>query len=185
MFGAQLQPGMDQDKALQTLDRYKLESLSSKTVQPGGTERARSKWLTAWQQTYDQGEGRRGSSEAIASGDWRLFFLQCDRVREAKLDDVQRRRRLPGRSNRTEGRYIPPKKPQRAPLEQRADLAAILKGLLGRPELQGRRGPSIQSPANIDKRTLRRSLDRWPNGQVELALLPKATQRRPRAEPNC
>ncbi|KDB61103.1 peptidase, M16 family [Bordetella bronchiseptica B18-5 (C3)] len=175
MFGAQLQPGMDQDKALQTLTAT-LESLSSKPFSQEELERARSKWLTAWQQTYaDPEKVGVALSEAIASGDWRLFFLQRDRVRDAKLDDVQRAAvAYLVRSNRTEGRYIPTEKPQRAPLAQRADLAAVFKDYKGDPNFKAVEAFD-PSPANIDKRTLRRTLD-LPNGQVELALLPKATR---------
>ena len=55
-------------------------------------------------------------SEAIAAGDWRLFFLQRDRARKATLGDVQKAATsYLVQSNRIEGRYLPTEKPQRAP----------------------------------------------------------------------
>src|SRR5690606_20927666 len=90
MFGAQLQPGMDQDKALHTLTTT-LESLNEKPFTQEELDRARSQWLTAWQQLYaDPEQIGVALSEAIAGGDWRLLFLHRDRVRDAKLEDVQR-----------------------------------------------------------------------------------------------
>ena len=175
MFGAQLQPGMDQDKALQTLTST-LESLRDKPFTQEELDRARSKWLTAWQQIYaDPEKIGVALSEAIAGGDWRLFFLQRDRVRQAKLEDVQRvaTTYLVG-SNRTEGRYIPTEKPQRAPLALRPELADVLKGYQGDPDFK-QADAFDPSPENIDKLTQRSTLD-LPNGPVELALLPKATR---------
>ena len=55
-------------------------------------------------------------SEAIAAGDWRLFFLQRDRARKATLAEVQQAATTYlVQSNRIEGRYIPTDKPLRAP----------------------------------------------------------------------
>src|SRR3546814_15406913 len=127
MFGAQLQPGIDQDKALQALTTT-LESLADKPFTPEELERARSKWLTAWQQVYSDPEKIGVAlSEAIAGGDWRLFFLQRDRARDAKLEDVPRvaATHLVA-SNRTDGRYIPTDKPQRAPLGHRPHFPNLL-----------------------------------------------------------
>jgi len=175
MFGAQLQPGMDQDKALQALTAT-LESLAGKPFTQAELERARSKWLTAWQQIYaDPEKIGVALSEAIAGGDWRLFFLQRDRVRQAKLEDVQRvAAAYLVASNRTEGRYIPTEKPQRAPLAQRPELADVLKGYQGDPDFKQAEAFD-PSPENIDKLTQRDTLD-LPNGPVQLALLSKATR---------
>ncbi|MCJ9714097.1 insulinase family protein, partial [Bordetella hinzii] len=139
-------------------------------------ERARNKWLTAWQQTYSDPEKVGVAlSEAIATGDWRLFFLQRDRVREAKLADVQRVADTYLRqSNRVAGRYIPTDKPQRAPQDTRPDLSAVFKDYKGDPNFKAV-DAFDPTPANIDKLTQRRRLD-LPNGPVDLALLPKATR---------
>lgn len=175
MFGAQLQADMDEGKALATLTGT-LESVGKQPFTAEELERARSKWLTAWQQTYNDPE-RVGValSEAIASGDWRLFFLQRDRARDAKLDAVQRAAdAYLVRANRTEGRYIPTDKPQRAPLGERPDLAQVFKDYKGDPDFKAV-AAFDPTPANIDKLTQLRTLD-LPGGQVQLALLPKATR---------
>ncbi|KAJ9629051.1 hypothetical protein H2201_009385, partial [Coniosporium apollinis] len=67
-----------------------LETLGKKPFTQQELDRARSKWLTAWEQTYsDPEQVGVALSEAIAAGDWRLFFLQRDRARKASLADVQ------------------------------------------------------------------------------------------------
>jgi len=54
-------------------------------------------------------------SEYIGQGDWRLFFLNRDRIRKATLEDVQKvATRYLKPSNRTIGVFIPPAKPDRA-----------------------------------------------------------------------
>jgi zinc protease len=175
MFGAQLQADMDQDRSLRTLTST-IESLDKNPFTPQELERARSKWLKNWEQTYSDPEKIGVAlSEAIASGDWRLFFLHRDLAREAKLEDVQRvATTYLVASNRTEGRYIPTDKPLRAPLTQRVDLDTVFKGYQGDPNFK-QVASFDPSPANIDKLTQRRRLD-LPNGPVELALLPKATR---------
>ncbi len=175
MFGAQLAPGKNPDTALATLTST-LESVGKKPFTQQELERARSKWLTAWEQTYsDPEQVGVALSEAIAAGDWRLFFLQRDRARKATLDEVQKAATAYlVRSNRIEGRYIPTEKPERAPLAQRVDLTEVFKNYKGDPGFK----PATAfdpTPANIDKLTQRKTLE-LPNGPVELALLPKATR---------
>ena len=112
-------------------------------------------------------------SEAIAAGDWRLFFLQRDRARKATLGDVQKAATsYLVQSNRIEGRYLPTEK--RAPQAQRVDLSEVFKDYKGDPDFKSA-SAFDPSPANIDKLTLRKKLD-LPNGPVQLALLPKATR---------
>ncbi|MVW77490.1 M16 family metallopeptidase [Bordetella sp. 02P26C-1] len=175
MFGAQLQPGMNQDEALQTLTTT-LESIKNHPFTQAELDRARSKWLTAWQQLYSDPENLGVAlSESIAAGDWRLFFLHRDRVRDARLEDVQDVAvKYLKASNRTEGRYIPTEKPDRAPLLTRPDLSAALKDYKGDPDFKQAEAFD-PSPANIDKLTQRETLN-LPNGPVEVALLPKATR---------
>jgi len=175
MFGAQLQPGMDESKAVYTLTST-LESLSSKPFVQEELDRARSQWLSSWQQVYaDPEEIGVALSEAIASGDWRLFFLHRDRVRAATLEDVQKTAvKYLVASNRTEGLYIPTEKPQRAPEEAPSNLSELLKDYKGDADFK-QTDAFDPSPANIDKLTVRETLD-LPNGPVELALLSKATR---------
>jgi len=175
MFGAQMEPSMDAGQALRTLAAT-LESLAGHPFTQEELDRARGQWLLRWEQTYSDPEAVGVAlSEAIASGDWRLFFLQRDRVRQASLEDVQRvAQAYLVASNRTEGRYLPTDKPVRAPLPPAPDLDAVLKGYQGDPDFK-QAAAFDPSPANIDQLTRRTTLQ-LPNGPVQLALLPKATR---------
>lgn len=175
MFGAQLPPGKDLDAAMKALTGT-LETLGKKPFTQQELDRARSKWLTAWEQTYsDPEQVGVALSEAIAAGDWRLFFLQRDRARKASLTDVQKAAvTYLVQSNRIEGRYIPTEKPLRAPQMQREDLTAVFKDYKGDPDFKAA-SAFDPTPENIDKLTQRKKLD-LANGPVQLALLPKATR---------
>lgn len=174
-FGGQLEAGMDQTKALHTLDET-LESVAKQPFTQPDLDRIRNKWLTEWSQIYANPVSLASAlSETVSDGDWRLFFLQRDYVKNAQLADVQRITAaylVP--SNRTNGLYIPTDAPVRAPLAAPVDLAALLKDYKG--EETGQAVAAFDpSPANINASTQREPLD-LPNGQVKLALLPKPTR---------
>ncbi len=174
-FGAQLEPGMDQALALKTLD----DTLSSVATDPfvqTDLDRIRNKWLTGWSQTFADPVSLAGAlSEAAAEGDWRLFFLQRDRVEAMTLENVQQATaNWLVASNRTDGLYIPTEKPVRAPTPAAISLSDLLKDYKGK-EVDATVAAFDPSPANIDASTQITHLP-MPNGQLDLALLPKATR---------
>jgi zinc protease len=171
LFGAQLAPDGDVAKVAPLL----LETLEATVRSPitdGEVERARTKWLNGWEQAFTNPEVVGVSlSESIAQGDWRLFFLQRDRVRTATTADVQR---VAGQwlvaSNRTVGTYLPTEKPARAPAPGRVDLAAQMAGF--KPQQAAAAVEAFDpSPANIDTRT-----QRFRAGGVQAAVLPKGAR---------
>nr|WP_255475059.1 insulinase family protein [Pusillimonas sp. ANT_WB101] len=174
-FGAQLENGMDQDKALAAL-RETVQSVGQKKFTENDLQRVRNKWLTDWSQVFASPPALASAlSEAIASGDWRLFFLHRDQVENIKLDDVQRvTTEYLVASNSTLGKYIPTETPVRAPLPEKPDFKTLFKDYVGKGS-----APDVAafdpSPAHIDASTLRTPLD-LPNGEVQLALLPKPTR---------
>jgi len=175
MFGAQLQPDMDPEQALRTL----VDTLQSSAQQPftqDELDRVRNQWLASWERVYANPENLGVAlSDAIASGDWRLFFLQRDRVRNASLADVQRvAQAYLVHSNLTQGRFIPTDKPLRAPTPERTDLAALLNNYQGDPGF--RQAEAFDpTPIHIDQRT-QRKIVKLPEGSLTMALLPKATR---------
>jgi zinc protease len=174
-FGAQLEPGMDQSKALATLNET-LDSVGSEPFTEQELQRIRNKWLTDWSKTYANPSSLASAlSETTADGDWRLFFLQRDWVESMQLADVQRvTAAYLTPSNRTSGRYIPTEKPLRAPAAERVDLNALFKDYKGKDTAQAVAAFDT-SPANINAATQRAPLD-LPNGKVKLALLSKPTR---------
>ncbi len=113
-------------------------------------------------------------SEWMAMGDWRLFFLNRDRLRKVTVEDVARAAgKYMKPSNRTLGFFIPTPKPDRAEIPQvsSSELAAMLKNYKGDAVIAA--GEAFDpSPANIVARTIRSSLP----GGLEIALLPKQTR---------
>ena len=111
-------------------------------------------------------------SEYAASGDWRLLFLDRDRVKAVTQQDVARVAKAYLKdSNRTLGVFIPTKTPDRAEIAAAPDLAGTLNDYKGGAAVS--EGESFSpTPANIEGRVVRSKL---PDG-VRLSLLPKRTR---------
>jgi zinc protease len=172
LLGAQLGPGQDVDAATQALVRT-IESVAQQPITAEELERARAKWLKDWDVGFaDPQHVGVALSEAVAQGDWRLYFLLRDRVKAMPLADVQRvatQYLVP--ANRTLGRYEPTTAPQRAPAPAMADVSREMQAF--KPQAAAEAGESfVATPENIDARTQRITL---PSG-LKLALLPKATR---------
>jgi len=175
MFGASLQPGMDQAASLKTLTET-LESIAKHPFTQEELDRVRNQWLKSWDQMFSDAQRvSSGLSEAVAVGDWRLWFLSRDRIRAATLAQVQQAaEQYLTQSNRTEGQYIPTEKPVRAPAFSKPDLSAELKDYVGDAQLKQAEAFD-PDPNNIDKRTQRKTV-KLSNGSLSLALLPKESR---------
>jgi zinc protease len=172
LFGAQLAPG----QALEVVQAGLLDSLEQVARQPitaQDLDRARASWLKDWDVHFSNPEAVGVSlSESVALGDWRLFFLQRDRVKAVTVDQVNRvagERLL--RDNRTLGLYEPTDKPLRAPAPAGVDVQAELKGYHP-AETMATVEAFDATPANIDARTRSSSV---PPG-LKVALLPKGAR---------
>lgn len=171
IFGAQLAPGQDIERARSEM-LATLEATVAEPVSEAEVERARAKWLKSWEQSFTNPEAvGHALSEYVSLGDWRLFFLLRDRVREVKPADVQRvatQYLLP--ANRTLGTYVPTDKPQRPPEPRQVDIAQQMKSF--KPQAAAAVAEAFEAtPANIDKRTQHLTL-----GGLKVALLPKGTR---------
>ncbi|MFO1413728.1 MAG: pitrilysin family protein [Burkholderiales bacterium] len=111
-------------------------------------------------------------SESIAAGDWRLFFLNRDRVRALTAADVQRVALAYLKpANRAIAMYLPDAAPDRAPPSPSVDVAAMLRDYKGDAAVAA--GEAFAAtPANLEARTRRFTLG---NG-MKVALLPKKTR---------
>lgn len=111
-------------------------------------------------------------SEYIASGDWRLWFVNRDAVEKVTVEDVNRVARtylLP--SNRTLARFIPTAEPVRAEIGAAPSAASLVDGYTGRAAVAA--GEAFDpTPANIQSRT-----DTFALGDgLQVSLLPKKTR---------
>jgi zinc protease len=155
------------DVMLQTIDDLAKNPPTAEEV-----ERARQKLLKGIELALNNSDSVGLSlSEYIAMGDWRLFFLRRDRIRNVTPEDVKRvAAAYFKQSNRTVGMFIPTPTPDRAEIPRRPDVAAMLKDYKGdAPVAMGEEFDP--SPANIDKRTTRSA-----SAGLKLALLPKKTR---------
>jgi zinc protease len=107
-----------------------------------------------------------------AEGDWRMLFLERDRLAAVTPDDVLRvAKAYLKESNRTLGEYIPTKTPDRAEIPPTPTDAATFKDFKGGATVS--EGEVFDpSPSNIESRLTRAKLS---NG-VKVVLLPKKTR---------
>ncbi len=100
-------------------------------------------------------------SEWIGAGDWRLFFLNRDRIRKVTPEDVGRAAASYFKaSNRTVGEFIPTAKPERAEIPSAPDVAALLKDYKGDAAIAAGEAFDPLRPRSNRARCARR----WPEG---------------------
>ena len=111
-------------------------------------------------------------SEAIGAGDWRLFFLNRDRVRAATTAEVQRAALAYLKpSNRTVGIFVPTQRPERSDVPVVANIDAVVKDYKGDPPIAI--GEAFDpTPENIEKRVKRGEIA----GGIKTAMLAKKTR---------
>lgn len=156
------------DIMLRTIDGVVKEPPSKEEV-----DRARTRLLKQVDQTLRDSESvGLFISEYAAKGDWRLLFLDRDRLRNVTPADVQRvAAAYLKASNRTIGEFIPDAKPDRSEIPAKSDLAAALKDYKGDAAMAA--GEAFDpSPKNIESRTERYTL---PSG-MKVSLLATKTR---------
>jgi len=172
IFGAAVPQAASLDNARTALVSA-IEEISKDPITDAEVDRARGRFLREFELNATDPE-RIGValSSAIAQGDWRLFFLQRDRVRTIKAADVQRVAEaylIP--DNRTLGLYIPTAAPKRPPTPVLVDVAPMVKDYKGDAAVVA--GEAFDAtPANIESRTQRLKLA----DGMGVALLPKRTR---------
>jgi len=172
LFGAQLAPGLDADKARDAL-LATLESVAGQPITDEEVNRARATWLKDWDMRFSDPETVGVAlSETVAQGDWRLFFLLRDRVKAISTADVNRVATAHLLSaNRTLASYVPTEAPARAPRPENVDVAEQMKSF--KPvETLAKAEAFDASPANIEARTQRFEIAPG----LKVSLLPKASR---------
>src|SRR6185369_5632943 len=171
-----LRASVRQDQSLDEARAAMLQAIDGAVKTPPSKEevdRARAKILKNIELTMNSAD-RVGlqMSEWIGAGDWRLFFLNRDRIRKATPEDVARvAAAYLKSSNRTVGEFIPTAKPERAEIPAAPDATALLKDYKGDAAVAA--GEAFDpSPASIESRTARSALP----GGLKIALLPKKTR---------
>jgi zinc protease len=172
LFIAILQPDGEVEQARDIVNAIVAE-LETSPITEEEVERMRNQALSSIEQLMNNSQRvALQLSNWAAAGDWRLFFLDRDRVRQVTAEQAQAAAlRYFKPSNRTVGLFTPTEAPDRAIIPEKPDLAALLDGYVGDGERSA--GEAFDpSPENIDARTITRQLP----GGIELALLPKETR---------
>ncbi len=156
------------DALIQTVEEFATKAPTAEEV-----DRARTGMLKNIDLTLSSAE-RVGLelSDWMAMGDWRLFFLNRDRIKKVTPADVQRVAAAYLKpANRTVGVFLPVDKIDRAEIPPVPDVAALVKDYKGEAAVVA--GEAFDpSPANIESRAVRATS---PSG-LKLTLLPKKTR---------
>lgn len=152
------------DKLLEICDKLGDEPFSEEAI-----ERAKTRSMRRNEQLLSNAAQMSGAlSSSSALGDWRLLFLQRDRIAKVTVADVNRVAKVYfPKHNRTVGVFIPSDAPQRMTIPAVESIADMVKDYKG--------GDAIASgevfdptPENIDQRTKTIEV-----GGVKVAVLPK------------
>ncbi len=112
-------------------------------------------------------------SEWAAQGDWRLYFLNRDRIEQVTPAQVKEvAEKYFTTSNRTVGFFVPTSKPERTPIPAAPDVTKLVANYTGR-ELKGFATETFDAaPLAIEARVQRPE----PIAGIKLAFLPKKTR---------
>ena len=149
-----------------------IDGLAENPITAEEVERIRNQAMSGFEQQMNNSQAIAIQLSNWASiGDWRLLFLDRDRVRTATPATVQSAAlEYLKSSNRTIGLFIPGE-PDRSEIPPRPDVTAMLQGYKG-DEARAEGEAFDPTPANIDSRTSRVDLP----GGIKLVMLPKETR---------
>ncbi len=150
-----------------------VEGLEKNPVTEAELKRAKTNLLNEWEKTINDPQRLCVSmSESIALGDWRMFFVERDRVEALTLADVARvSKNYFKEDNRSFGQFLPITTPNRAEIPDAPDVAKLVDGYHGRAKVES--GEVFDATtANIDKRTEKSTLA----SGTKVALLSKKTR---------
>jgi zinc protease len=112
-------------------------------------------------------------SEWGAQGDWRLYFLNRDRIEQVTPDQVKDiAQKYFATSNRTVGYFVPTAKAERTTVPAVPDIAKLVDGYQGRATKSESSETNDVAPLAIEARVVRPE----PIGGVKLAFLPRKTR---------
>lgn len=149
-----------------------VESIRETPITEAELKRARNKLLQQYEQNLiDTAHLGVSLSNWIAAGDWRLLFLNRDRIEKATLGDLQRVAETYFKpQNRTVGLFIPTKSPDRALIPKAVNIASMLDGYKGREPISA--GENFDPiPAIIQGRMQRQQYE-----GLQIVTIPKETR---------
>ena len=167
---------LSKDQSLDDARKTIIDTVASVATEPPSkeeVEREKARILQGMEQRMTNSQqAALGLSEMIASGDWRLFFLNYDQIKSVTPEDVVRVAKLYFKaSNRTVGEFIPTTDPDRTEVPPSADLNAVFKDY--KSGLTISQGEAFDpAPANIEKHLNRSKL----KDGLKVVMLPKTNR---------
>ena len=146
-----------------------VETMDSKPFTAEEVERAKVRAKRGYENTVTNAASiMQTLSSASALGDWRLWFLQRDRIAAVTAEEVNRVAATYFKThNRTIGRFIPVDQPQRLSVPAVDSIAEMVKDYKGGAAIES--GEEFDpTPENIDARTTVVDVD-----GIKVAMLPK------------
>ena len=149
-----------------------IDDIGATPITAEEVERIRNQAMSGFEQAMNNSQSVAIQlSNWAAIGDWRLMFLDRDRVRTASAEATQSAAlKYFKPSNRTVGMFMPGE-PDRAEIPPRPDVTAMLQGYKG-DEVRAEGEAFDPTPANIESRISRVDLP----GGIKLVMLPKETR---------
>lgn len=172
-----LSAGLNKDQSLEEVRKLLIETVEGVAANPPTkqeVERVTANLLRNLENSLSdpQSLAMGALNSAIAQGDWRLMFLEHDRLKDVSPMDVVRvAKAYLKASNRTVGYYRPDPAPDRAVVPASPDLAAIFKDYKSTMTISHAE-VFDPTPANIESRLVRSKLA---NG-LKMVVLPKKTE---------
>ena len=167
---------LSKDQSLDDVRKTIIDTVAGVVTEPptkDEVEREKTRILQGMEQRMaNSQQAALGMSDMIASGDWRLFFLNYDQIKSVTPEDVVRVAKLYFKeSNRTVGEFIPTAEPDRTQVPVSPDLEAVFKDY--KSGMTVSQGEAFDpAPANIEKHLTRSKL---PNG-LKVVMLPKTNR---------
>jgi len=169
---ATLKEGQDPAAALQKLEEV-VEGFATKPVTDEEVERARTAELSQIKLAMtDSNRIGVDLTESASLGDWRMFFINRDRLKAIKTSEVQAAAlRYLVENNRTSAKFTPTKNPIRAEIPAKPDVAPLVENYKGTETVS--EGENFDpTPANIESRVKRTKIGE----NIQLATLNKQTR---------
>lgn len=150
---AKVEKGGDLERAREALLKV-VEGVAEQPITQAELDTAKRAILSGYEMAFNSPQSIAiHLSEYIGMGDWRLLFLNRDRIEAVTLEDLQRvSSQYIRRNNRTEGRFLPTEKAERVEIPVVENVSEMLQGYQSEKKVvQGEAfDPSF---ANIDART--------------------------------
>jgi zinc protease len=170
----QLSASLSPDQSIDAARKAMTETLAGVIAEPPTreeVERVKTRLLRSMEDRFqaDAQQMGLGLTTPISQGDWRLMFLEYDRVKGVTPEDLVRvARNYFKDSNLTVGVFIPTAAPDRSPIPATPDLGSLFTNYKS-SVVVSRAEEFDPTPANIEKRLVR---SRLANG-MKVAMLPK------------